>query len=168
MQKDDGLKGTLFIRPKPTRETPFSQISANPDTLRVLERAANNALLFNAWVTLTWGMCDCQWLKQCCIGTTTTTTCLIGRCPSGNAQELSSFAQTIFWVSDRLVLFRSFSWLSGRQVNGKGQVACPNKAIVDPLTLELQKPITPKGWAIAADMPCYGAHAFFIKMHVAK
>jgi hypothetical protein len=48
MQMDDGLKGTIFIRPKPTRENPFKQISTNPDTLRRLEKAANNALMFNA------------------------------------------------------------------------------------------------------------------------
>ncbi|KAB5589622.1 Multicopper oxidase [Ceratobasidium theobromae] len=107
MQKDDGLKGTLFIRPKPTRETPFSQISANPDTLRVLERAANNALLFNAYdynhYMSDWSLSEWKrtGIEQLC--------------------------------ADNIL------------INGKGQVACPNKAIVDPLTLELQKPITPKG-----------------------
>jgi hypothetical protein len=48
MQVDDGLKGTIFIRPKPGRPNPFNQISKNPDTIKILEKAANNALMFNA------------------------------------------------------------------------------------------------------------------------
>jgi hypothetical protein len=47
MQMDDGLKGTLFIRPKANRPHPFNQISANPDTIKKLQKAANDALLFN-------------------------------------------------------------------------------------------------------------------------
>lgn len=47
MQMDDGLKGTIFIRAKDSRPHPFGQISANPDTVALLKRAANNALMFN-------------------------------------------------------------------------------------------------------------------------
>ncbi|KAG9082264.1 hypothetical protein FS749_006988, partial [Ceratobasidium sp. UAMH 11750] len=47
MQMDDGLKGTIFIRAKEGRPNPFSLISRNPDTIKLLEKAANNALMFN-------------------------------------------------------------------------------------------------------------------------
>ena len=47
MQMDDGLKGTIFIRAKDSRPHPFKQISNNTDTVNLLKKAANKALMFN-------------------------------------------------------------------------------------------------------------------------
>ncbi|KAF8755628.1 multicopper oxidase family [Rhizoctonia solani] len=107
MQMDDGLKGTIFIRPRPTRANPFKQISTNPDTIKRLEKAANNALMFNTYdykhYMSDWWMSEWKrtGIEQLCV--------------------------------DNIL------------INGRGQVACPNKAIVEPLVLDVQKPLTPKG-----------------------
>ncbi|KAF8596637.1 laccase [Ceratobasidium sp. AG-I] len=107
MQMDDGLKGTIFIRAKDSRPHPFKQISNNTDTVNLLKKAANNALMFNVYdykhYMSDWWMSEWKrtGIEQLCV--------------------------------DNIL------------INGKGQVACPNKAIVDPLVLDVQKPLTPKG-----------------------
>ncbi|CCO34100.1 hypothetical protein BN14_08192 [Rhizoctonia solani AG-1 IB] len=50
MQLDDGLKGTIFIRPNPNKPKPFSQISTDTAVLEKLKQAENNALLLNVYV----------------------------------------------------------------------------------------------------------------------
>ncbi|KAF8681336.1 multicopper oxidase family [Rhizoctonia solani] len=49
MQLDDGLKGTIYIRPRPNKPRPFSQISTNAAVLEKLKQAENNALLLNVY-----------------------------------------------------------------------------------------------------------------------
>ncbi|KAG8704109.1 hypothetical protein FRC08_002443 [Ceratobasidium sp. 394] len=107
MQMDDGLKGTIFIRAKKGRPNPFSLISRNPDTIELLEKAANNALMFNAYdykhYMSDWWLAEWKrtGIEQLCV--------------------------------DNIL------------INGKGQVACPNRAVMEPLALDVQKPITDKG-----------------------
>ncbi|KEP45108.1 multicopper oxidase [Rhizoctonia solani 123E] len=49
MQLDDGLKGTIYIRPKPSRANPFSQISNNTAVLKQLKKAEINPLMLNVY-----------------------------------------------------------------------------------------------------------------------
>ncbi|CAE6369082.1 unnamed protein product, partial [Rhizoctonia solani] len=49
MQLDDGLKGTLYIRPNPNKPKPFNQISNSSSTLKKLREAENNAFLLNVF-----------------------------------------------------------------------------------------------------------------------
>ncbi|KAF8748333.1 multicopper oxidase family [Rhizoctonia solani] len=49
MQLDDGLKGTIYIRPRPNKPKPFSQISTDAAVLEKLKQAENNALLLNVY-----------------------------------------------------------------------------------------------------------------------
>ncbi|KAG8704056.1 hypothetical protein FRC08_002481 [Ceratobasidium sp. 394] len=48
-QLDDGLKGTIYIRPNASRDRPFTQITNDPTALKQLLRAENNPLPFNAY-----------------------------------------------------------------------------------------------------------------------
>ncbi|KAH7320477.1 laccase [Rhizoctonia solani] len=107
MQMDDGLKGTIFIRPKSTRLNPFNQISNNSDTIKQLEKAANDALMFNIYdykhyMSEWW---ESEWertgVEQLCV--------------------------------DNIL------------INGMGQVGCPERAVLEPLALDIQKPYTAKG-----------------------
>ncbi|ELU36320.1 multicopper oxidase domain-containing protein [Rhizoctonia solani AG-1 IA] len=126
MQMDDGLKGTIFIRPRPTRANPFKQISTNPDTIKRLEKAANNALMFNTYdykhYMSDWWMSEWKrtGIEQLCV-------------------------DNILSESNKLLLYFNETEKMLALVNGRGQVACPNKAIVEPLVLDVQKPLTPKG-----------------------
>ncbi|KAF8749298.1 multicopper oxidase family [Rhizoctonia solani] len=47
MQLDDGLKGTIYIRPNPNKQKPFSQISTDTAVIEKLKQAENNALTLN-------------------------------------------------------------------------------------------------------------------------
>ncbi|KAG8765534.1 hypothetical protein FRC12_007445 [Ceratobasidium sp. 428] len=49
MQLDDGLKGTLYIRPSASRQKPFSQISTDAAVQTVLKNAEINANLLNVY-----------------------------------------------------------------------------------------------------------------------
>ncbi|CAE6431489.1 unnamed protein product, partial [Rhizoctonia solani] len=49
MQLDDGLKGTIYIRPNPKKSKPFSQISTDAAVLEKLKQAENNALTLNVF-----------------------------------------------------------------------------------------------------------------------
>ncbi|KAF8674894.1 multicopper oxidase family [Rhizoctonia solani] len=49
MQLDDGLKGTLYIRPNPNKPKPFNQISNSTSTLKKLRDAEMNAFLLNVF-----------------------------------------------------------------------------------------------------------------------
>ncbi|QRV81877.1 Multicopper oxidase [Ceratobasidium sp. AG-Ba] len=49
MQLDDGLKGTLYIRPKAGKPKPFSQISTDKAVLKTLNNAELNANLLNVY-----------------------------------------------------------------------------------------------------------------------
>ena len=50
MQLDDGLEGTIYIRPNPSKPKPFSQISSNPAVLKQLVAAESNPLMLNVYV----------------------------------------------------------------------------------------------------------------------
>jgi hypothetical protein len=50
MQLDDGLKGTIYIRPNPNKQKPFSQISTDAAVIEKLKQAENNALMLNVYV----------------------------------------------------------------------------------------------------------------------
>ncbi|KAG9122061.1 hypothetical protein FRC07_001717 [Ceratobasidium sp. 392] len=107
MQMDDGLKGTLFIRPKKDRPNPFSLISRNPKTLARLEKAANNALMFNLY-------------------------------------DYKHYTSE-WWLSEWKRTGIEPLCVDNILINGKGQVGCPTSEVVDPLVLDVQKPLTPKG-----------------------
>ena len=47
MQLDDGLKGTLYIRPSSSRANPFNQISTDTTVLEQLKAAEINPLMLN-------------------------------------------------------------------------------------------------------------------------
>ena len=47
MQLDDGLKGSIYIRPNPNKPKPFDQISTDATVIAKLKQAENNALLLN-------------------------------------------------------------------------------------------------------------------------
>ncbi|KAG9098066.1 hypothetical protein FRC06_006844 [Ceratobasidium sp. 370] len=49
MQLDDGLKGTIYIRPDPNKPKPFNQISNDTTTLTQLKNAELNANLLNVY-----------------------------------------------------------------------------------------------------------------------
>ncbi|KAG8707063.1 hypothetical protein FRC08_000723 [Ceratobasidium sp. 394] len=49
MQLDDGLKGTIYIRPSASRQKPFNQISNDTSVLTVLKNAELNANLLNVY-----------------------------------------------------------------------------------------------------------------------
>ncbi|CAE6480086.1 unnamed protein product [Rhizoctonia solani] len=49
MQLDDGLKGTIYIRPNPNKAKPFYQISNDPTVIEKLKQAENDALLLNVY-----------------------------------------------------------------------------------------------------------------------
>ncbi|CAE6439036.1 unnamed protein product [Rhizoctonia solani] len=49
MQLDDGLKGTIYIRPNPNKQKPFDQISTDAAVLEKLKQAENNALTLNVF-----------------------------------------------------------------------------------------------------------------------
>ncbi|KAF8729318.1 multicopper oxidase family, partial [Rhizoctonia solani] len=49
MQLDDGLKGTIYIRPNPNKQKPFSQISTDTAVIEKLKQAENNALTLNVF-----------------------------------------------------------------------------------------------------------------------
>ncbi|CAE7108788.1 unnamed protein product, partial [Rhizoctonia solani] len=49
MQLDDGLKGTIYIRPGSSRSKPFSQISNDTTVLKQLETAEVNPLMLNVY-----------------------------------------------------------------------------------------------------------------------
>ncbi|KAF8680927.1 multicopper oxidase family [Rhizoctonia solani] len=49
MQLDDGLKGTIYIRPNPNKPKPFSQISTDAAVIEKLKQAENNALTLNVF-----------------------------------------------------------------------------------------------------------------------
>lgn len=49
MQLDDGLKGTLYIRPKADKAKPFSQISTDSSVLTTLNNAEINANILNVY-----------------------------------------------------------------------------------------------------------------------
>ncbi|KAG9084166.1 hypothetical protein FS749_005431 [Ceratobasidium sp. UAMH 11750] len=49
MQLDDGLKGTIYIRPDPNKPKPFSQIGSDATTLTQLKNAELNANLLNVY-----------------------------------------------------------------------------------------------------------------------
>ncbi|QRV77388.1 Multicopper oxidase [Ceratobasidium sp. AG-Ba] len=49
MQLDDGLKGTIYIRPNPNKPRPFSQISTDATVLTTLQNAEQNANLLNVY-----------------------------------------------------------------------------------------------------------------------
>ncbi|CAE6443622.1 unnamed protein product [Rhizoctonia solani] len=50
MQLDDGLKGTIYIRPNPNKPKPFSQISTDAAVIEKLKQSENNALMLNVYV----------------------------------------------------------------------------------------------------------------------
>ncbi|CAE7122153.1 unnamed protein product [Rhizoctonia solani] len=49
MQLDDGLKGSIYIRPNPKKPKPFSQISNNAAVVEKLKQAEINALILNVF-----------------------------------------------------------------------------------------------------------------------
>ncbi|CEL63522.1 Laccase-1 OS=Emericella nidulans (strain FGSC A4 / ATCC 38163 / CBS 112,46 / NRRL 194 / M139) GN=yA PE=2 SV=3 [Rhizoctonia solani AG-1 IB] len=49
MQLDDGLKGTIFIRPDPSKPKPFNQISNDTTVLEQLETAELSPLMLNIY-----------------------------------------------------------------------------------------------------------------------
>ncbi|KAJ1308206.1 hypothetical protein OPQ81_003921 [Rhizoctonia solani] len=49
MQLDDGLKGTIYIRPNPNKPKPFNQISTDAAVIEKLKQAENNALMLNVY-----------------------------------------------------------------------------------------------------------------------
>ncbi|CAE6503315.1 unnamed protein product [Rhizoctonia solani] len=49
MQLDDGLKGTIYIRPNPKKAKPFDQISTDKAVIEKLKQAENNALMLNVF-----------------------------------------------------------------------------------------------------------------------
>ncbi|KAG8734583.1 hypothetical protein FRC11_003901, partial [Ceratobasidium sp. 423] len=49
MQLDDGLKGTIYIRPNPNKAKPFDQISTDTAVIEKLKQAENNALMLNVY-----------------------------------------------------------------------------------------------------------------------
>ncbi|KAH7344188.1 multicopper oxidase-domain-containing protein [Rhizoctonia solani] len=49
MQLDDGLKGTIYIRPNPKKAKPFDQISTDKAVIEKLKSAENNALMLNVY-----------------------------------------------------------------------------------------------------------------------
>ncbi|KAG8737848.1 hypothetical protein FRC10_007601 [Ceratobasidium sp. 414] len=107
MQLDDGLKGTIFIRPNPNKPKPFNQISNDAAVLTKLKDAELNAHLLNVydykhytsehWMA-EWERTD---VEQLCI--------------------------------DNII------------TSGKGQVMCPNMALINSLATPDQKPLTQKG-----------------------
>ena len=50
MQLDDGLKGTIYIRPNPSKPKPFNQISNDTTILKQLVAAESNPLMLNVYV----------------------------------------------------------------------------------------------------------------------
>ncbi|KAF8605705.1 laccase [Ceratobasidium sp. AG-I] len=49
MQLDDGLKGTIYIRPNPSKPKPFSQISNDTTVLKQLAAAESSPLMLNVY-----------------------------------------------------------------------------------------------------------------------
>ncbi|KAL5637281.1 hypothetical protein ACGC1H_001054 [Rhizoctonia solani] len=49
MQLDDGLKGSIFIRPNPNKPKPFSQVSTDAAVIEKLKQAENNPLMLNVF-----------------------------------------------------------------------------------------------------------------------
>ncbi|KAG8682691.1 hypothetical protein FRC11_014539, partial [Ceratobasidium sp. 423] len=49
MQLDDGLKGTIYIRPNPNKAKPFDQISTDTAVIEKLKQAENNPLMLNVY-----------------------------------------------------------------------------------------------------------------------
>ncbi|CAE6503013.1 unnamed protein product [Rhizoctonia solani] len=49
MQLDDGLKGTIYIRPNPNKAKPFDQISTDAAVIEKLKQAENNPLMLNVY-----------------------------------------------------------------------------------------------------------------------
>ncbi|CAE6433168.1 unnamed protein product [Rhizoctonia solani] len=49
MQLDDGLKGTIYIRPNPNKPKPFNQISNNTEVLKKLRKAEINPFMLNVF-----------------------------------------------------------------------------------------------------------------------
>ncbi|KEP48723.1 multicopper oxidase [Rhizoctonia solani 123E] len=49
MQLDDGLKGTIYIRPKPNKPKPFNQISNKTEVLKKLRDAEKNPFTLNVF-----------------------------------------------------------------------------------------------------------------------
>ncbi|KDN48350.1 hypothetical protein RSAG8_02942, partial [Rhizoctonia solani AG-8 WAC10335] len=49
MQLDDGLKGTIYIRPNPNKPKPFNQISNNTEVLKKLKHAEINPFTLNVF-----------------------------------------------------------------------------------------------------------------------
>jgi hypothetical protein len=49
MQLDDGLKGTIYIRPDPSKPKPFYQISNDTTALAQLKNAELNPLMLNVY-----------------------------------------------------------------------------------------------------------------------
>ncbi|KAJ1302187.1 hypothetical protein OPQ81_001014 [Rhizoctonia solani] len=49
MQLDDGLKGTIYIRPNPNKPKPFNQISNNTAVLKKLRNAEANPFMLNVY-----------------------------------------------------------------------------------------------------------------------
>ncbi|CAE6459047.1 hypothetical protein ACGC1H_002104 [Rhizoctonia solani] len=49
MQLDDGLKGSIYIRPNPNKPKPFNQISTDAAVIEKLKQAENNALMLNVF-----------------------------------------------------------------------------------------------------------------------
>ncbi|CUA78325.1 laccase TilA, putative [Rhizoctonia solani] len=47
MQLDDGLKGSIYIRPNANKPKPFDQISTDAAVIKKLKQAENNALMLN-------------------------------------------------------------------------------------------------------------------------
>ncbi|KAG8746638.1 hypothetical protein FRC10_004241 [Ceratobasidium sp. 414] len=107
MQLDDGLKGTIYIRPSASRQKPFNQISNDTSVLTVLKNAELAANLLNVYdykhYTSDYWMSEWQRtdVEQLCI--------------------------------DNII------------TNGKGQVMCPDMAVVNSLAIADQKPMTNKG-----------------------
>ncbi|ELU36441.1 laccase-1 [Rhizoctonia solani AG-1 IA] len=125
MQLDDGLKGTIYIRPDPKKPKPFNQISNDTTVLNQLKNAEINPLMLNVydykhytseyWMS-EWERTD---VEQLCIDN------IIGMC---------DFSSTRSVISDFSVA-----------VNGKGQVQCPDMTEINSLAASYQKPLTKKG-----------------------
>ncbi|KAL5637263.1 hypothetical protein ACGC1H_001040 [Rhizoctonia solani] len=49
MQLDDGLKGSIYIRPNPNKPKPFSQVSTDAAVIEKLKQAENNPLMLNVF-----------------------------------------------------------------------------------------------------------------------
>ncbi|KAG8684933.1 hypothetical protein FRC11_011417 [Ceratobasidium sp. 423] len=123
MQLDDGLKGTIYIRPNPKKPKPFSQISNSTAVLKQLRKAEEKPFMLNVydykhytsehWMA-EWERTD---VEQLCID-----------------NLLSEYMRPV-------ILAR----LTNDTVNGKGPVRCPNVTEINAIAASEQKPLTNKG-----------------------